>query len=421
MRPQTVYVSATPGPWEMDADRRRLRRAGDPPDRPDRSAGRDPPGAHPGRRPASARSAQVARKRLPHAGHRADQAHGRGPDRIPARAGHPRALHALRHRHHGAHRDHPRPAPRRLRRAGRHQPAARGPRHSRMRAGRHPRRRQGRLPALRDLADPDHRPRRAQRRRPGHPLRRPRSPARWSARWPRPTAAARSRTAYNTEQRHHAGERQDATSTTSWTSVYERDHVLVATGDGRAGDRGRRHHRPQLRGGASPTSKSGCARPPPTSNSRRPRGCATRSSACAPPSSPSSTIRPRRSCKLPAKGKDVSRAVHKPHLDEMGIALYHEVAPHRSGKREGPRKPDARRDGPGPGEQALPPGRPALDHRQARHARRLEAEGAVRLSEIFRASAFATEATSSPSRATALAISRAARRGRPPGRADRPR
>ena len=76
---------------------------------------------------------------------------------------------------------------------GRHQPAARRPRHSRMRLRRHPRRRQGRVPALRDLADPDHRPRRAQRRRQGHPLRRHRSPARWSGRWPRRRAAARSR------------------------------------------------------------------------------------------------------------------------------------------------------------------------------------------------------------------------------------
>ncbi len=61
-------------------------------------------------------------------------------------------------------------APRRVRRAGRHQPAARGPRHSRMRAGRDPRRRQGRFFAQRDLADPDHRPRRAQCRRQGDPL-----------------------------------------------------------------------------------------------------------------------------------------------------------------------------------------------------------------------------------------------------------
>ena len=51
MRPQTVGVSATPGPWEMERSRRRVRRAGDPPDRPDRSAGRHPPGPHAGRRP----------------------------------------------------------------------------------------------------------------------------------------------------------------------------------------------------------------------------------------------------------------------------------------------------------------------------------------------------------------------------------
>ena len=51
MRPQTVHVSATPGQWEMERTERRLRRAGDPPDRPRRPAGRDPPGAQPGRRP----------------------------------------------------------------------------------------------------------------------------------------------------------------------------------------------------------------------------------------------------------------------------------------------------------------------------------------------------------------------------------
>ena len=50
MRPQTVCVSATPGGWELNRTARRVRRAGDPPDRADRSAGRDPPGAKPGRR-----------------------------------------------------------------------------------------------------------------------------------------------------------------------------------------------------------------------------------------------------------------------------------------------------------------------------------------------------------------------------------
>ena len=38
----------------------------------------------------------------------------------------------------------------------------------------------------------------------------------------------------------------------------------------------------------------------------------------------------------PAKGKDVSRP-HKPHLDEMGIAVYHEVKPASSGARPSPR------------------------------------------------------------------------------------
>ena len=47
MRPQSVYVSATPGNWELERKRRRLRRAGDPPDGPDRSAGGNPPGGKP--------------------------------------------------------------------------------------------------------------------------------------------------------------------------------------------------------------------------------------------------------------------------------------------------------------------------------------------------------------------------------------
>ena len=44
---------------------------------------------------------------------------------------------------------------------------------------------------------------------------------------------------------------------------------------------------------------------------------------------------------------------HKPHLDEMGIALYHEVAPHRpDGKR--PRKPTLDEMGPGPDKESKP-------------------------------------------------------------------
>ncbi len=73
--------------------RRRLRRAGDPPDRLDRPAGRNPPGAHASGRPGR-RNPPGVEGRLPLAGHGADQAHGRGPHRISARTGHPRALHA---------------------------------------------------------------------------------------------------------------------------------------------------------------------------------------------------------------------------------------------------------------------------------------------------------------------------------------
>ena len=51
MRPQTVYRLGHAGQLGAGADRRRLRRAGDPPHRTDRSAGRDPPGEQPGRRP----------------------------------------------------------------------------------------------------------------------------------------------------------------------------------------------------------------------------------------------------------------------------------------------------------------------------------------------------------------------------------
>ena len=59
MRPQTVSSRPRPA-LGARAVRRRVRRAGDPPHRPDRSAGRDPPGAHPGRR-RRRRDAAVAR------------------------------------------------------------------------------------------------------------------------------------------------------------------------------------------------------------------------------------------------------------------------------------------------------------------------------------------------------------------------
>ena len=80
------------------------------------------------------------------AGHHAHEEDERGPHRLPARDGLPRPLPALGDRHAGAHPDHPRAAARRVRRARRREPAARGPRPPRGVARRDPRRRQGGLP-----------------------------------------------------------------------------------------------------------------------------------------------------------------------------------------------------------------------------------------------------------------------------------
>ncbi len=83
MRPQTVYVSATPGPWEMERTGGRVLRTGDPPHRADRSAGRNPPRRNAGRR-SDRRMPRGGAAGLSHAGHDADQEDGRGPDRIHA-------------------------------------------------------------------------------------------------------------------------------------------------------------------------------------------------------------------------------------------------------------------------------------------------------------------------------------------------
>ena len=64
MRPQTIFVSATPGCLGAGAHRRRVRRAGDPPDRPDRPGLHRAPGRASGRRPAG------RMPRLPRAGQR---------------------------------------------------------------------------------------------------------------------------------------------------------------------------------------------------------------------------------------------------------------------------------------------------------------------------------------------------------------
>ena len=95
-----------------------------------------------------ARSRTRVERGRPRPRHHAHQEDGRGPDRLPARAGRAGPLPPQRGRHHRAHRDPAGPAPRRVRRAGRHQPPPRGPRPARGVAGGHPRRRQGGVPPL---------------------------------------------------------------------------------------------------------------------------------------------------------------------------------------------------------------------------------------------------------------------------------
>jgi excinuclease ABC subunit B len=64
-------------------------------------------------------------------------------------------------------------------------------------------------------------------------------------------------------------------------------------------------------------------------------------------------ISPRPAGRGEAERDETSR-IHKPALDEMGIALYHEVAPHRAGegRRVSPRKPNL--DEMGPGVESVP-------------------------------------------------------------------
>ena len=132
--PQMVFVSATPGPYEREHSTQH-RRADRAPDRHRRPGGRGARDQAPDRRPDE-RDQGPRRGQRARAGHDAHQEDGRGPHRLPARVRLPRALPALRDRHDRADPDHPRPAPRRVRRAGRREPAARGPRPARGVAGR---------------------------------------------------------------------------------------------------------------------------------------------------------------------------------------------------------------------------------------------------------------------------------------------
>jgi excinuclease ABC subunit B len=160
------------------------------------------------------------------------------------------------------------------------------------------------------------------------------------------------------------------------SSVYERDHVLISTGGGLAGvgeeDTATIGHNfeavisdleTRMRAAAADLDFEEAAR-------LRDEVKRLRATEMAVIDDPSAK-------RLPAAGRGIARTsgaqsrgstggpgprskVHKPALDEMGIALYHESVPHRPGtktpSREAPRKPSLDEMGPGPESKPYRPG-----------------------------------------------------------------
>jgi excinuclease ABC subunit B len=142
-------------------------------------------------------------------------------------------------------------------------------------------------------------------------------------------------------------------------SVYERDHVLIAAGAGQGGEFEEAatigHNfeavladlETRMRAAAADLDFEEAAR-------LRDEIKRLRATELAVVDDPTAKFLPSPS---PAagrtRGQNQSRA-HKPALNEMGIALYHEVAPHRPGanKRDAPRKPNL--DEMGPGIESIP-------------------------------------------------------------------
>ncbi|MGN6748765.1 MAG: helicase-related protein, partial [Xanthobacteraceae bacterium] len=132
-------------------------------------------------------------------------------------------------------------------------------------------------------------------------------------------------------------------------SVYERDHVLIATGDGGGefADAATIGHNfeaviadleTRMRAAAADLDFEEAAR-------LRDEIKRLRSTELAVMDDPTVKFLPAPS----SRGREGGRSrIHKPGLDEMGIALHHEVAPHRpSSPRRGPRKPTLDEMGPG--------------------------------------------------------------------------
>ena len=132
---------------------------------------------------------------------------------------------------------------------GRHQPPARGDRPARGDAGRHPRRRQGGLPALGLVAHPDDRAGGPQHRRRGDHVRRPDRPNRCGSRSTRPTGAGRSRrpTTSSAGSSRRRSSRASATSTSGCARSPSRPSSTPPSGPAssatRTGPRSRRSSR----------------------------------------------------------------------------------------------------------------------------------------------------------------------------------
>jgi excinuclease ABC subunit B len=149
-------------------------------------------------------------------------------------------------------------------------------------------------------------------------------------------------------------------------SVYERDHVLIAAGAGEAGEFEEAatigHNfqavigdlETRMRAAAADLDFEEAARLRDEIKRLRTTELAVTDDPTAKFISPSPAGRgsSRRSAQREGgRGGAVSK-VHKPRLDEMGIALYHEVAPHRASRRNAPRKPNL--DEMGPGVESVP-------------------------------------------------------------------
>ena len=143
-------------------------------------------------------------------------------------------------------------------------------------------------------------------------------------------------------------------------SVYERDHVLIAAGAGEAGEfeeAATIGHNFQAVIGDLETRMRAAAADLDFEEAARLRDeiKRLRTTELAVTDDPTAKFLPSARAgdgRRPRADRSPASKVHKPRLDEMGIALYHEVAPHRAGGRDSPRKPNL--DEMGPGVESVP-------------------------------------------------------------------